>query len=87
MTATNGIPAPRSNTIAARIVASKTAQGFEFVGMTSGWYSFKPTSNLGRFLAERGLTPDQVEVECGARKQRRTEGTQLLVFRVPAQTR
>lgn len=71
-------------TIASRIIDQKIAQGFEYIGMTSGWYSFRKGSNLRSFLDRHGLTPDDVDVELGARGQRRTEGTQLLVFRAAA---
>lgn len=74
-------------TIASRIIEQKTAEGLTYVGMTGGWYSFRKGSNLRRFLDAHNLTPDEVDVELGARRQHATEGTQLLVFRVPAAAR
>jgi hypothetical protein len=72
-------------TIASRIIAAKTAQGFEYVGMTSGWYSFRKGSNLRSFLDRNNLTEFDVDVEIGARAgMHRNDGNQLLVFRNPA---
>lgn len=67
-------------TVAQHIISDMTARGYTFVGQTSGWLSFKPNSNLGRFLAAKGLTADDVVVCQAAKRQRRTEGRQLLVF-------
>lgn len=70
-------------TIADAIKDKMTGEGYEFVGQTSGQYSLRQGSNLTRKLEQLGLTPDQVEVELGAKEQHRTEGHQLLIFRKP----
>lgn len=70
-------------TIATTIIERMQDAGYTYVGMTSGWYSFDKRSNLTAFLNRNGLTRDDVTVEIGAKKQRRTEGTQLIVFRNP----
>lgn len=68
-------------TIASTIIDRQVAAGMEYVGMTSGWCSFRKGSNLRAFLDRHDLTPDEVAVFPGARKRCATEGTQLLVFR------
>ncbi len=70
-----------TKTIAQRIEDEMTAKGYTLIGRTSGWYSTRPDSNLGRTLAQLGVTADEVEIRCGAKKQRKTEGTDLLIFR------
>lgn len=68
-------------TIASRKIDSMTAKGYEYIGMTQGWVSNRKGSNLRQFLDNHNLTWDEVEIECGAKRQHATEGTQILVFR------
>lgn len=67
-------------TIAQSIVQEMEGEGHELVGKTSGWLSFRKGSNLSRKLDQLGLDAEQVEVRTGAKKQHKTEGTELLIF-------
>lgn len=69
-----------ANTIAGKRIADMAAQGYTYRGYTTGQYSEKPNSNLGRKLASMKLTIAQVEVRTGAKMHRATEGTELLIF-------
>lgn len=72
-------------TIARKTIEQMTAKGYEYVGMTSGWYSFRKGSNMRRFLDQHGLTDTTATVEIGARAgMHRNDGNQLLVFRNPS---
>lgn len=69
-------------TIAQKITEELEKDGFELVGRTSGWFSLRKGSNLSRKLDQLGLDyeSDAVQVRAGAKKQHRTEGTDLLIF-------
>ena len=70
-----------TKTIAQTIENEMTAKGYTLIGKTSGQYSTKPNSNLGRKLAQLGVTADEVVIRYGAKKHYKTEGTDLLIFR------
>lgn len=68
-------------TIAQGIKNEMTATGHEFIGQTSGTYSFRKGSNLSRYLAHIGKTEEEVVVKAGARAGKNAnDGYQLLVF-------
>jgi hypothetical protein len=68
-------------TIAQTRIEKMTANGYKFVGRTSGLYSFRKGSNLSRKLESLGLTESNVDVRTGARAgQRRNDGYELLIF-------
>ena len=69
-----------NKTIAQTVIDYMTTNDYIYIGMTTGQLSFRKNSNLSRYLAARNLTPTQVKVKIGAKKQRRSEGYQLLVF-------
>ena len=68
-------------TIAQKIEADMTAQGYTLIGKTSGWYSTRPNSNLSRKLEQLGVSADEIEIRQGAKHRYATEGTDLLIFR------
>jgi hypothetical protein len=67
-------------TIAQTIIEEREANGQRLLGRTSGWYSFRKGSNLSRELERLGLTQNDVDVRTGAKRQRQSEGTELLIF-------
>ena len=69
-----------ANTIAGKRIAEMEAQGYTYRGYTTGQYSEKPNSNLGRKLQSMGLALENVEIRTGAKMHRATEGTELLIF-------
>lgn len=70
-------------TIAQTVTEQREADGQEFLGQTSGRYSFRKGSNLARKLEELGLNEQDVDVRIGARAGRnKNDGYQLLIFTV-----
>lgn len=68
------------NTIAGKRIAEMEAEGYEYVGYTTGWLSFRKNTNLSHLLKQLGLSESEVTVRAGAKMQHQTEGSQLLVF-------
>lgn len=69
-------------TMAQQVTDEMTEKGFEKVGQTSGWCSFRKGSNLSRKLEQLSLTKDDVEVRTAARAGKNlNDGWQLLIFK------
>lgn len=68
-------------TIAQLIKEEMINQGYTYVGITEGWMSKRKGSNLYKFLERNSLLDNQnVVVRSGAKRQHKTEGTELLIF-------
>jgi hypothetical protein len=67
-------------TIAQRVINEMAANGYKLAGQTTGWLSFRKRTNLSHEIERLGLDPNQVRVREGAKLQRQSQGTQLLIF-------